>query len=280
MPTDWTEAPRTPERMPRRRLGIVVGALLVVAAGVAALVVLGGEDEEAPPPERASAEIRVRVVDEALTPLPQAEVFVLAGEDLPPGGSGRWSEDEATLFLPPVVRGSAVAAQAKGYRSGVAKRVVDDMDLVLRRGLLARFEVRGADAEALGDAVLVFQVVPAPADDRSEEEMAKIVALIDTVVPPPEGAQMLPAGPFGFAVQAAVARLGLLLPMAGRYVVRWGLLDPGSGMWFALPERVRSVVNVADDPRGQVFTIDVDGTTLELTRRGLAERVRRMTSGD
>ena len=82
-----------------------------------------------------------------------------------------------------------------------------------------------------------------------------------------------------------VAAEGILLPLAGRYIVRWGLLDPKTGVWYAPPETVRTVVDVKDFEDAedavvaQVFTVPVDGPTLQQARRGLADQVRAMTSG-
>ena len=100
--------------------------------------------------------------------------------------------------------------------------------------------------------------------------------LIATLVQPPDGAIMLPGGDFGFAVQASIAEHGLLLPLAGRYAVRWGLLDPKSGMWYAPPEDVRAVIDVTDDRRTQLFAIPIAAEALQQTRKGLRERVRKM----
>ena len=266
----WTSTPDgTTRRFSRRTVWGALATLLVGALGLLALAV-ASRDDASPAPETAS--IRFRVVDEAGAPIPHAEVFVLAGEDLPPGGAGRWSDEDATLTLPAVVRGSAVAVQAQGYRSAVAQSVTADREFVLRRGIFVRLEARGHDAEAARDAVLVFQLNPAPDQELSDDQRAKIVDLVTTVVPVPEGAMLLPGGVFGFAVQASIAKQGLLLPLAGRYVVRWGLLDPGSGMWFTLPEDVRTVIDVADDERGQVFPIPVTADALQRTRKGLQER--------
>jgi len=248
-----------------------VAVLLGIALGLPALAACSG-DEQPPAPE--VEVIRFRVVDEAGAPIPHAEVFVLAGEDMPEGGAGRWSDEDATLTLPAVMRGSAIAVQAKGYRSDVAGSVTTDLDFVLRTGLMIRLEVRGGIADVAGDAVLVFQVNAASDDELSDDQRAKIVRLMTTVVPPPEVGMMLPAGAFGFAVQAAIAKRGLLLPRAGRYVVRWGLLDPGSGLYFTLPEEVRAVIDVADDPRSQAFAIPVPADAVERTLKGLHERLR------
>lgn len=203
-----------------------------------------------------------------------AEVFVLASEDMPAGGAGEWSDADATLTLPIAVRGSAIAVQARGYRSDVAPSVTGDQEFALQHGLVIRLEVEGADAEAAGDAVLVFQVIPEPTGDLTADQLAKIADLIAALEPPPEGGVMLRGGDVGFAVQAAIAEKGLLIPLAGRYGVRWGLLDPKSRMWYALPEDVRAVIDVADDRRTQVFAIPVSAEAIQRTRKGLSERVR------
>ena len=260
-------------RASRRKVWGALAALLLIALGLLALAVSSRQEK----PATADAEgIHFRVVDEQGRPISHAEVFVLAGEDMPEGGAGRWSDEDATLTLPAAVRGSAVAVQARGYRSDVAASVTADVEFTLRHGLLIRLEARGLDTAALGDDVLVFQIVPEPPGDLTQDQLTKIVDLMATLVPPPEGGIMLPAGDFGFAVQAAVAEKGLLLPLAGRYIVRWGLLDPASGMWFALPEAVRAVIDVADDPRTQLYEIPVRAEALQQTRKGLQDRVREM----
>ncbi len=273
MTTDWTANPEAGKRSTtRRKVWGGLAALLVLALGLLAFAIASRDAKPTAPPPAAT--IRFRVVDEAGEPIRHAEVFVLAGEDVPEGGAGRWSEEDATLTLPAVVRGSAVAVQARGYRSDVAQSVSEDRTFVLRSGIFIRLEVQGVDAEAIGDDVLVFQVNPAATEALSDDQRVKIVNLMTAVVPPPDGARLLPAGDFGFAVQGTIAKQGLLLPLAGRYVVRWGLLDPPSGIWLSMPEEVRAVIEVADDDRGQVFAIPVTPEALERTRTRLRERVR------
>ena len=274
MNTDWAStASESAPSSSRRKVWGGLAVLLVAALGLLALAMTSGDGaSSSDDPDT----IRFRVVDEQGRPISHAEVFVLASEDMPAGGAGEWSDADATLTLPIAVQGSAIAVQARGYRSDVVKSVTEDLEFVLQHGLVIRLEVQGGDAEAAGDTVLVFQVIPEPTGDLTADQLAKIADLIATLEPQPDGGVMLRGGDVGFAVQAAIAEQGLLIPLAGRYGVRWGLLDPKSKMWYSLPEDVRAVIDVADDRRTQVFAIPVSAEAIQKTRQGLSEQIRQI----
>lgn len=259
----------------RRKVWGALAVLLVLAVGLLALALSSRDDpEESGEP----GTFRFRVTDEQDRPISHAEVFVLAGEDMPEGGSGEWSDKDATLTLPDSVRGSAIAVQARGYRSDVARSVSGDTHFVLQHGFVVRLEIRGLEEGALGDDVLVFQVSPRPTGDLTQDQLDKIVDLIAPLVPPKDGQIALGGGTLGFAVRAADAKEGLLIPLAARYGVRWGLFDARTRVWFSLPEEVHAVIDVMDDARTQVFAIPVTAQTLSQTRKGLLDRIEAVES--
>lgn len=265
----------TPSRsnVSRRRVWGALAVLLLLSVGLLALATSSRDDAKTPGD---SDTIRFRVVDGQGRPISHAEVFVLAGDDMPEGGGGLWSDADATLTLPAAVRGSAVAVQARGYRSDVAPSVTGDTEFVLQHGFVIRLEARGVQAKDLGDDVLVFRVSPEPTGDLTQDQLEKMVDLIATLAPPPEGRVVLPAGGFGFAVRASVAEQGLLIPLAARYGVRWGLFDAERKVGFFLPEEVHTVIEVTDDPRTQMYPIPVTAEALTKTRKGLRERIEAM----
>lgn len=255
----------------RRKVWGSLAVLLLLAVGLLALALSSRDDPEEPAAEPGTFRFRVR--DDQGRPITHAEVFVLAGDDMPEGGSGQWSDADATLTLPDAVRGSAIAVQARGYRSDVARSVSGDTDFVLKHGFVVRLEIRGMEEKDLGDDVLVFQVSPRPTGDLTQDQLDKIVDLVVLLEPPKEGQIVLGSGTLGFAVRASDAKEGLLIPLAARYGVRWGLFDPKTRAWFSLPEEVHAVIDVTDDARTQLFPIPVTAEGLSKTRKGLRDRI-------
>jgi hypothetical protein len=93
------------------------------------------------------------------------------------------------------------------------------------------------------------------------------------VSPPLPDEPDLPRKTFGFAVADTVASRGVLLPVPGRYIVRWGLFDERAELWYSLEAEAEAFIGVEDDARAQTFDIPVSRNALDRTRIGLAEKV-------
>ena len=253
----------------RRRL-LLWGGLGVLLVGSVAFLVVGLVRRGAAPPPPASPSVDthrpivVRVVDASGAPARGARAFVAAAPGALPEAAGRWDPETATLTLPWTGRPHAVAVQARGHRLLEVADVRGDRTLSLEPGIVARFFVEPETPRPEPPRGVYLQVNPVPPPDRevSPEERDSVVDLMDLLVPRAEGGPDFPRAGFGFLVSEAEGRAGLLLPMPGRYRVRWGLLDAKAGSWYALRDGAESSFDVVAATEPQTFSLSIDPQAL------------------
>lgn len=256
-------------------LGCLRPVLRLALAGLllGVVLLLGGCGADEAPAEGPVFHLYVR--DAAGGPVSGAELFVEQPADRPGPPLGRWRASTATLTLPATEEGHTVYVQCRGFRSQRVEGLKAETTLVLRRGLVARLRVDGDTLPSDDPLHLVFRIRPAPSEEAAvpAEELQKLVDLMELVKPPLPDEPNLPRKTFGFAVADTVAIRGVLLPVPGRYLVRWGLFDERAEVWYSLGEETDAYILVEDDARAQTFDIPVQRNAIDRTRIGLVERI-------
>lgn len=253
-------------------------ALLLIASLVFLFAAMGRKQTAPPAPEAMSFPI----YDEAGVPVRHAETFIKRREGDLTRITSRWDRNTATLRLTGEDRGATILVVARGYR---IRRLVDVQKgepIVLKIGLRVRLQVKGSAPPMNPPLVGLFRV-------RPTEETAKLARLDDNARIPIElpdlmsvlyrnrpDAPQLPVEKFGFAVSEDDAASGIMLPLAGTYEVRWGMLDEGPRVWYTLDDAPQVLIDVPEDGEGKVFDIPIDRSTWARTRAGLQQRIQEL----
>lgn len=265
-----------------KRVRIWGGLILLLGASVAFLLVAIDRKGETPPPE---PPLEFPVYDEAGVPVRTAEVFIKRREGDVTSISGRYDRRTATLRLAPDDRGATILVIARGYRIRRLDDVQEGTPIVLKEGLRVRLQVEGDAPPVNPPLVGLFRV-------RPTEDTAKLARLDDNARIPielpdlmsvlfknrPDAAQ-LPVEKFGFAVSEDDAASGIMLPVAGTYEVRWGMLDEGPRVWYTLDDAPKVLIDVPEDGEGKVFDIPITRSHWARTRAGLQQRIRELKGG-
>jgi len=220
---------------------------------------------------RPATALRVRVEDARGRIVRHARVFVdTAGGARP--AQARWSPDDGVLMLPRRARPHDLRVLARGFRIQGARGVGADHTIRLKRGYLLRVTVRDAPTDGLPRHLRIMLRVrpilgrgaaPGGVDART------LIDLMDNLGGP--GPKGFARGDFGYPVSLAQAQSGILLPLAGRYHVRWGLIDLRTRTWFGLDARCGRDVTIVEGsaPAHAGLTIlpeDLQATLAGLTR--------------
>ncbi len=223
--------------------------------------------------------IVVTVVDEAGAVVPGAEAFVRSEPGAADAPGTTWSPEDGRLELPWSGAPRSVVVQAPGFRMLRADDVRGDRRLVLRPGYVVRLHVTGDADRPAPPLHVVLQVRAAPSPPEGTDggarapteadRLAAVVRLMEPVAPPTEGIPPLPREGFGMALDERRAGAGVRVPVAGRYVVRWGLLDQRRGRWYSLPDGASTEIDVADQDAPQDFDVPVTSEAIAATKKGL-----------
>jgi len=244
-----------------------------------------GEALETPP---VSGPATVRIRDAEGKVIPGAQAFVAQAPDAPIEEAGTWDAESGTLSLPALpadatgaAAGRRVIVQARGYRTLVLDDVRGEIEGVLRPGIALRLVVAGQPVLPGLPYRLYFQLRPDPEswEGMSDDQRQVLVDLMEATTPPPEDVLPSTRMGFGFEVSREQAEAGVLLPIPGRYTVRWGLLDTAHAMWYSRLKGTTQTVEVPDQDEPVVVEIEVTTEQAEATKRELDEIRERAAAG-
>ncbi len=270
----------TPET--RQRLLIrstLVAGMLLAGLGLFAVIKAKSKGRGAgQAPALARQGLRVKVVDRSGKVVEGASAFVRTAQGATPT-QARWSPKDGVLMLPRRGEAHDLRVTARGYKLQDVADVGDDRTVTLERGLRLRVRVRDVPETGLPKRVRVMlRIRPLDVDENDPDglSVATIVDLMDNLGG--SGPQDLARGDFGYPVSLAQAKRGILVPRAGRYHVRWGLIHikAGSNMkgstWFTLGDRCGRDVEVGASGAAVELVMTLDD--LQATIDGLTRRMQ------
>ncbi len=272
----------SPNDLSRRRV-LIWGSLLLllVLAIVLLAMAMSGRDkpaaEPAPEPTEVRRPIRIQVVDTEGKAIPYARVFVSKDVEAPDAEAGTWDAEAATLELPFTGEGRTLMVQARGFKTQRVSDVIGDRQVTLEPGYLARFVIVGDASLPAPPIALYVRLNPLPADgvDVTTEQANTILDLMEAVEEVPGSVPEPPRAGFGLLLSAERAAAGVRLPIPGRYVAKWGLMDEKVGTWYGLYEHP-----VVVDDRAGVARLEIPITDEGISRtlEHLREQIQRMRS--
>lgn len=276
----------SPDDLRSRRVLIWGGLLVLLVAAVILLVVAMSKDKAptptpTPPPDESPGELRrpvvVQVVDARDEPIQHARVFVFQDVDAPSGEAGTWNPDTASLSLPFTGEPRTLVAQARGYRTQQIEDVVGDRTIRLEPGYLARVVITGDAALPAPPIAIYVRLNPEPHEGGilSREESDTILDLMGVVQPAEGAVPEAPRAGFGLLLPAARAAAGVRMPLAGRYVVKWGFMDEKAGTWYGLSEHI---IEVKEDSPSTRFEIPLTDEAVAATLAKLREEIAKMNA--
>ncbi len=251
---------------------LLVGSVLFLLAG------MDRTDTTAPP----QPPMRFPVYDEAGVPIRHAEMFIKRREGDVSAVESQWDPKSATLRLNHADRGATILVVARGYRIRRLDDAQQGAPIILKEGLRVRLQVKGSAPPVNPPLVGLFRVRPTEATARLArlDDNARIPIelpdLMTVLFRNRPDAEQLPVEKFGFAVSEDDAASGIMLPLAGTYEVRWGMLDEEKRVWYTLDDAPNVLIDVPEDGEGAVFDIAIDRSTWARTRAGLQQRIREL----
>jgi len=267
----------------------LVAAMLLAAIGLVAMVAAKAGGGASGPASlartstsrtpRSGGSLRVRVVDAEGHVVRGARVFVDTSGGAQPA-QARWSPAHGVLMLPRRAHPHDLRVLARGFRVQDVAGVDGDRTIVLKRGYRLRVHVRDAPTDGLPSHVgIMLRVRPLdapPEGDRPATGMrldtATLIDLMDDAGR--SGVRRTTRqDEFGYPLSLTQAARGILLPRAGRYHVRWGLLDLRGDTWFSVGPRCGRDIVVAEgeDPTNAHLTILAED--VQATLEGLPAKV-------
>jgi hypothetical protein len=250
-------------------LGALAAAVVLLLLAQASKEPAGGTAPKEGAGDGAGGGIEIRVRDGAGHAIETAAAYTAASADAPFEPAGDWDPEAGLLVLPgPTPR---VLLQARGHRSLVLEDVRASREVVLEEGLVVRLVVPDSPVLPGPPYRLTFQIRPDPASfgAMSEDQAQVVVDLMAAKRPPPEYLPASTRAGFGFEASPDQAEAGIVVPLPGRYVARWGLFDTKRALWYSLPAGTRQTFDVDDTAEPLVVEIPIATEAVDRTREEL-----------